>query len=151
GVYGWTVGRSLHLSIIVLVLYAALVGLTFRLFQGAPTGFVPQQDMGRLLVSIQLPDSASLQRTQEVIAKVDKTLHEEPGVAHTQGIGGVSFVQQSNGPNFGSFFVILKPFKERQKPHLKDEAIMARLRTRWAKEIDEAKVIVFGSSPIPGL
>jgi multidrug efflux pump len=149
--YGWVVGGGLRLAVVVLVLYAVLVGLTFHLLQGAPTGFVPQQDMGRLLVSMQLPDSASLQRTQQVMARVDKTLHETDGIAHSFGIAGVSFVQQSNGPNFASFFVILKPFKERQQPHLKDDAIMARLRARWAKEIDEAKVIVFGSSPIPGL
>ncbi len=60
-------------------------------------------------------------------------------------------MQQAQRPQLRSFFVILKPFKERQKPHLGADAIMAGLRKRWAKEITEAKVIVFGSSPIPGL
>jgi multidrug efflux pump len=151
GFYGWTVGVGLRLCVIVLILYGGLLVLTFWVFSRAPTGFVPQQDMGRLLVAIQLPDSASLVRTQAVLAHVDKIIRDTEGVAHTIGISGIAFVQQSNGPNFASLFVILDPFKHRQQPHLKDEAIMAKLRKRWAQEVKEAKVVVFGSSPIPGL
>ncbi len=151
GVYGWTVGIGLRLCVVVLVIYGGLLVLTIWVFRQAPTGFVPQQDMGRLLVSIQLPDAASLQRTQEAVAQVEKTLHETKGVAHTIGICGISFVLQANGTNFASLFVILDPFKNRQTRDLKDEAIMARLRKRWATEIKDAKVVVFGSSPIPGL
>ena len=81
-----------------------------------------------------------------------------PGVG-PQGHGGrpgqmtavMRAMQQSTGPNFASLFVILKPFKERRTASLKDEAIMAQLRKRWAAEVKEAKVIVFPSSPIPGL
>ena len=64
GLYGWTVGRLLRVSAVVLLAYGGLLVLTCRVFQNAPTGFIPQQDQGRLIVSIQLPDSASLERTQ---------------------------------------------------------------------------------------
>ncbi len=126
GMYGWSLGKLFHLSALVLLVYGALLGLTFWVFQAAPTGFVPQQDMGRLTVSVQLPDSSSLQRTQAIVAQVDKIARETKGVAHTQAVCGVSFVQQANSPNFGSIFVVLDPFAKRRSADLTDEAIMAR-------------------------
>jgi multidrug efflux pump len=151
GAYAWTIGKAMRLAVVVLLLYAGLLGVTWWQFQGAPTGFVPQQDMGRCLAGVQLPDSASLERTKVVMAHVEKIARETPGVDHTIAICGMSFVQQANGPNFGSLFIVLKPFAERQKPELKDEAIMARLRQRWAREVIDAQTVVFGASPIPGL
>jgi multidrug efflux pump len=152
--YGWTIGMAMRLSVVVLLLYGGLLALTWGLFRSAPTGFVPQQDMGRLMGAIQLPDSASLERTKRAMLEVEAITRQDPGVAHTIAICGMSFVQQANGPNFGSLFVILKPFAERQSPELKDEAIMARLQRVWAEKIKgarDAKVVVFGASPIPGL
>ncbi|MEI7683428.1 MAG: efflux RND transporter permease subunit [Planctomycetota bacterium] len=149
--YGWTIGKSMRLSPLVLTAYVGLLGLTYWLFVTAPTGFVPQQDQGRLMVSVQLPDSSSLQRTQEVMKVVEQITREAPGVADTIAICGVSFVQQSSGPNFGSLFVILDPFKDRQKPHLRDQAIMKHLRKEWKREVRDAQVVVFGTSPVPGL
>jgi multidrug efflux pump len=151
GAYGWTIGKAMHLAALVLVIYAGLLFLTGWLFRSAPTGFVPQQDMGRCLVGVQLPDAASLERTKEVVLQIEKIARETPGVAHTISVCGISFVLQSNGPNFGSLFIILKPFAERQRPDLTDEAIMARMRARWAKEVKDARVVVFGAAPIPGI
>jgi multidrug efflux pump len=151
GTYGWGIGKAMHLAALVLMCYAGLVVLTWWLFQSAPTGFVPQQDMGRCLAGVQLPDSASLERTKEVMAKVEKVARETPGVAHTIAICGISFVLQANGPNFGSLFIVLKPFAERQRPELKDEAIMAQLRRRWTREVKDARTFVFGAAPIPGV
>jgi multidrug efflux pump len=149
--YGWTIGHAMRLAAVALVLYAGLLVLTWWLFQSAPTGFVPQQDMGRCLAGIQLPDSASLERTQEIMLQIEKIARETPGVYHTISICGTSFVLQSNGPNFGSLFVVLKPFAERQRPELKDEAIMAQMRRRWAREVPDAQAFVFGAAPIPGI
>jgi multidrug efflux pump len=149
--YGWFIGMGMKLAVLVLAVYGGLLFLTYYSFQTSPRGFVPQQDMGRLIVSVQLPDSSALSRTQVAVAQVEKMIREDPGVAHTIGLCGISFVEQANGPNFGSLFVILKPFAQRQRRDLKDEAIMARLRKRWAKEVKDAKVVVVGSSPIPGV
>ena len=150
-VYGWSIGKALRLSALVLILYGGLLVLTWWMFRNAPTGFVPQQDMGRCMAGVQLPDSSSLERTKEVMLKVEKIARETPGVAHTIAICGTSFVQQANGPNFGSLFIILKPFAQRQKPGLKDEAIMATLRRRWTREVVDAKTVVFGAPAIPGI
>jgi multidrug efflux pump len=151
GGYGWVVGWTLRLSLAVLLIYCGLLVLTYKVFRQAPTGFIPQQDQGRLIVNIQLPDSSSLERTKAAVAKVDKIARETPGVAHSVSISGLSFLLQADSPNFASMFIVLDPFADRQKPELRDTAIMARLRKEWNRNIEEAKVTVYGASPVPGL
>ena len=112
--YGWTVGKMLRVSFLVLVVYGFLLALTYWTFQRAPTGFIPQQDQGRLICDIQLPDSMSLQRTQEVMAQVESIAREDPGVAHAVALSGMSFLLQSNSSNLGSMFLVLKPFDQRK-------------------------------------
>ncbi len=144
-------GKALHVSALVLLVYGGLLALTYVVFANAPAGFVPQQDMGRMVISVQLPDSASLERTKAVVAQVDKITRATPGIAHTQAISGISFIQQANSPNFGSMFVILDPFEKRRGGKLSDVQIMKNLRKQWQEQVQEAKVVVLGSSPIPGL
>ena len=127
-VYGAVVGWCLRLSAIVLVVYVGLLGLTGFGFTRVPTGFIPMQDKGYLVTNIQLPDSASLERTLEVTDAVEKIALETPGVAHTLGHPGQSFVLNAISSNFGSMFVILKPFHERRDPALSGDAIAAQLR-----------------------
>ncbi len=149
--YAWSVGHLLRVSIVVLTVYGGLLGLTYWVFQHAPTGFIPQQDQGRLIVNVELPDSASLQRTQEAVALVEQITRETKGVAHTVTVSGMSFLLSANSSNFGSLFVILDPFDQRTTPNLRDTAIMARLRREWSKRVKDARVTVFGAPPIPGL
>jgi multidrug efflux pump len=149
--YGKTVGWFLRLSIIVLIVYAGLIGLTGFGFTRVPSGFVPIQDKGYLVTNIQLPDSASLERTIEVTDVVEKISLETPGVAHTVAIPGTSFVLNANSSNYCNIFVILKPFDERRDPTLIGEAIAARLRARLKREVPEARVLVFGAPAVQGL
>jgi len=149
--YAWSVGRLLRLSVVVLVVYGGLLLLTYWVFQRAPTGFIPQQDQGRLIINVELPDSASLQRTQETMALVERITLETKGVAHTVSISGLSFLLSANSSNFGSLFVVLDPFEKRRSKSLSDEAIMAHLRREWSKRVKDARVMVFGAPPIPGL
>jgi len=99
--YGKAVGWFLRLSVIVLILYAALLSVTGVGLVRAPSGFVPVQDKGYLVVNIQLPDSASLERTVEVTEAVEKIALETPGVAHTFAVPGTSFVLNANSSNYG--------------------------------------------------
>jgi multidrug efflux pump len=149
--YSKTVGWCLRLSVIVLLIYVGLIGLTGFGFTRVPSGFVPIQDKVYLLVNIQLPDSASLERTVEVTDKVEKISLETPGVAHTVSIPGTSFVLNANSSNYGSIFVILKPFPERRDPGLTGEAISARLRERLRREVPQGRVLVFGAPAVRGL
>ncbi len=151
GAYGWMVGKSLRMSVMVLMIYGGLLVLTYGTFRRAPLGFIPEQDQGRLILSVQLPDSASLQRTQEQLAIVEKICLETPGVAHTVGLAGMSFLLQANASNFGSMFIVLDEFDERQAPELTADGIMARLRKEFKARVKDADVAVRNSSAIPGL
>jgi multidrug efflux pump subunit AcrB len=149
--YGKTVGWSLRLSAVVLVLYVGLIGLTGFGFSRIPSGFIPMQDKGYLVTNIQLPDSASLERTLEVTDKVEKIALETPGVAHTLCLPGMSYVLNANSSNYSNVFIIFKPFHDRRDPSLGGEAIAAKIRARLAREVPEARVLVFGAPPISGL
>ncbi|HZZ27062.1 MAG TPA: efflux RND transporter permease subunit [Pirellulales bacterium] len=147
--YSWAVERMMRFNVAVLVVYGLLIVITYVVFRSAPVGFVPQQDQGRLICSIQLPDSASLQRTNAALKQVADIARQTPGVAHTVGISGLSFVMQATSPNYASMFIVLKPFAQRR--NLPDTAIMANLRHQWTKQVQDAQVTVYGASPVPGL
>ncbi|MHC5541258.1 efflux RND transporter permease subunit, partial [Singulisphaera rosea] len=149
--YARIVGFLLRVSLLVIVVYAGMLFLTYWVFTSAPTGFIPQQDQGRLIVNVQLPDSASVQRTREAMAIVEKIARETPGVAHTTTVSGISMLLSANGSNFGSMFVVLDPFEKRRKPELRDEAIMARMRGEFPGRVKDAAVTVYGAPPLPGL
>jgi multidrug efflux pump len=168
-VYGSTVGRLVRLSFIVMVIYGGFIFLTYLTMSRAPTGFIPLQDQGYLLVNIQLPDSASVQRTKEVVDKVNRMVLGDdpkkykgplpskkeyagiPGVAHAMSIAGQSSLMNANGSNFGSIYVILEPFEERLDHDRYDAVIADKIRKLCNEEIDEAQVTVFRAPPIQGL
>src|SRR5262249_13404319 len=99
GVYARLVGVALRLSVVALLVHFGLLGLTSWLFLRYPVGFIPQQDQGWLLVNVQLPDAASVQRTQEVMKRVEALTLKTPGVAHTLAISGQSILMMTNSPN----------------------------------------------------
>jgi hydrophobe/amphiphile efflux-1 (HAE1) family protein len=150
-VYVRLVGGLLRGSLIALLVYAGLLVLTYFEFVSAPTGFIPQQDKGYLLLNVQLPDSASADRTQKVMAHIESIARDTPGVEHTVGISGQSLILNANAPNFGSLYVMLKPFEERTGPGLSADAIAATLRERCQQEVRGAIVSTFGAPPIDGL
>jgi multidrug efflux pump subunit AcrB len=150
-VYGRLVGWTLRLSAIVLIVYVGLIVLTGYGFTRVPAGFIPTQDKGRLIAMVQLPDSASLERTEEVMDHIQKIALETPGIAHTLANPGRSFVLNAIGSNLGSMFVTLKPFDERRGPNLNADAIAAQLRKRFQNEVLEAKIGVFGAPAVDGL
>jgi multidrug efflux pump len=149
--YGWTIGRLVRLSAIVLVAYCGLGVLTYFTISRAPTSFLPTQDQGYLLVSIQLPDSASVQRTEKVLKKVGEIAKKLPGVEHTVGIAGQSFLLGTNGSNLGSMFAVLKPFDKRHSADEYDAVVAQRLQKECYDQIEDATIAVFRPPPIRGL
>ena len=128
------VGGLLRVSLVVLLVYGGLLGLTYWEFTRAPTGFIPQQDKGYLLLNVQLPDSASVERTQRGHGPHrERWPARRPGVAHTVGISGQSLILNANAPNLGSMYVMLKEFDERRGRRLTADAIAAELRERCRK------------------
>ena len=149
--YGWTIGRMLRVSVVVLACYGGLLLLTYWGMSHAPTGFIPTQDQGYLLVNVQLPDAASVQRTDEVMTKIERIAHKIPGVAHTVGVAGESFLLSTNGSNLGSMFVVLDPFDQRRESARYDAVIAQQIQQQAAAQIQEAVIGVFRAPPIRGL
>ena len=151
GLYTYGVGGLLRVSVVVLIFYGGLVGLTAWRFAATPKGFIPSQDMGYLMVNIQLPDSASMERTQEVVDQIVRIGMAHPGIKHCSGISGQSFVLNAFGSNFGSMFVNLKDYHLRRDPKMSSTVIADFLRAEFAKQIVGANVQVFPPPPIRGV
>src|SRR5262249_8329195 len=115
-------------------------------------GFIPAQDKGYLLVHIELPDAASLERTEEVTRKIANIAKETEGVKHTITVPGMAFILNSAiSSNYSSMFVILEPFHDRLSPELYGEVIAQKIRKRVQEEVLEARVAVFGPPAVDGL
>ena len=151
GTYTRVVGGLVRVSLLVLVVYGGLLGLTYWRFMVTPKGFIPAQDMGYLMVSVQLPDSASLERTQAVIDRIVRIAIAHPAVKHCSGITGQSFVLNAAGSNFGSLFVNLKEYRLRRTAELRSERVANDLRAAFGQQIKEANVQVFPPPPIRGV
>jgi len=148
--YGRTIQGLLRLSFIVLFVYAGLLGLTGFGMTRIPTGFIPNQDKGYLLLDVQLADAASLERTDEVMHQIEKIALETPGVGHILDVSGQSFILNAISSNYGGGFMILKPFHERHGAEQRADAIAMRLRQEFSK-IPDARISVFGAPPVDGL
>ncbi len=149
--YTWIVGLMLRGSLAVLLLYGGLLYLTYYAFDRTPTGFIPEQDKGYLLVNVQMPDSTSLEQTQQVMRRVEKVALKMSGVKHTVAIAGQSILLNANAPNFGAMYVMLDEFHERTNPELHASAISDQLQANLQLEIVEGLVNVFGAPPVEGL
>jgi multidrug efflux pump len=149
--YGVSVRWCLRLSIIVLVLYVGLVAVTAGGFRVIPTGFIPTQDKGYLIVNYQLPDSASLERTLEVTRKLENMIQGTPGVAHVVSIPGQSVILNAISSNYGAMFIVLEGFDKRRGHDLNSDVIANKLRQRFFQEVMEAQVLVFGPPAVDGL
>ncbi len=151
GAYAATVGLLLRISVIVLLIYGGLMGLTYLGLKSVPSGFIPEQDKGYLVVNAQLPDGASLDRTDSLVRNLSELARETPGVAHTVELPGYSIVLGVNIANVGGMFVVLDPFEERAGvPGLGAPEITAELRRKFA-QFQAGSIGVFGAPPIDGL
>ena len=151
GLYAKTVGMLLRVSMIVLLVYGGLLYLTYWGMSNMPTGFIPQQDKGYLLVNVQLPDGASAERTRKVMREIEDIARQTPGVAHTVGISGQSLLLGANASNFGSLYVMLDEFGERRSADKTGDAIAAQINDRCREDVRDAMVSIFGAPPVDGL
>jgi multidrug efflux pump subunit AcrB len=150
-VYTRLVSGLLRVSVLVLVVYGGLLLLTWWGFTQTPTGFIPQQDKGYLLVNVQLPDAASVRRTQDAVRQIEEIARDTEGVKHTVAISGQSILLGANASNFGALYLMLDDFDNRTRDDLSGDAIAAKLQERFAKELPQAIVNIFGAPPVEGL
>jgi HAE1 family hydrophobic/amphiphilic exporter-1 len=135
---------------VMMVLFLAIGTATGWQFTKVPTGFLPTEDQGYLLVNVQLPDAASLERTGEVLARIDDILKETPGVQDWVSLGGFSMIDGTNASNAATVFVVMAPWAERSDPSLSQESILANLQ-RQLFAIQEAIAFAFPPPAINGL
>ena len=150
GAYVSGVSRLLRFSAAVIVLYVGMLGLTGLGFSKVPEGFVPTQDKDYLVAFAQLPDAATLDRTDAVIRKMSDLALKQPGVESSIAFPGLSINGFVNASNVGIAFVKLKPASERHSADLSANAIVQQLNMKFAG-IQEAFVAIFPPPPVQGL
>jgi HAE1 family hydrophobic/amphiphilic exporter-1 len=139
------VARKIVMGIVFILVLVAGLGL---LGNGVPGGFMPSEDMGYLMVNLQLPDAASMQRTDVVTKKVETIIKKHEEVEFITALAGFSLLSNSYAPNAGFIFVSLKDWGLRKKTA---EQMVAQLNQEFQMAMSEAQVFAFGPPPIPGL
>ena len=149
--YGWLAGRVVRLSLLMLVVYGAIVVFGLNEFRLTPLGFIPALDRGYLIAVIQLPPGASLARTDEVNRRAAEIARQVPGVAGAVNVVGFSGATFTNAPNSGALFVVLEPFAQRaHDPRKSASAVLRELYSRFAS-IQEALIFVVPPPPVQGI
>ena len=149
--YSRLVGRLIRMTTLVLVLYAGLCGLNFLAFEKVPTGFIPQQDQGYLILFAQLPDAASLARTQAVVEQATKIILETEGVNHVNAYSGFSILSGASQSNVATMFATLDSFDDRAgHANLHANVVIEDLKKRLGA-VDDAYIAVFAPPPIRGM
>jgi hydrophobic/amphiphilic exporter-1 (mainly G- bacteria), HAE1 family len=147
--YSNIVKISLQRVGLAMVLFVGLVALTALGFIKVPTGFVPLEDDGMILVNVQMPDGASLDRTEAIVRKVGSILSDTDGVSSYGALGGYSMIDGA-APNLATFFAPLTPWDDREKKGKSREAIIQELTSKFRK-IEDGMVFAFTLPPIFGL
>src|SRR6202166_3346685 len=150
GGYGKLVTHTLRSSVIAVVFFGGLIGLTILGFSRVPAGVVPTQDKGYLVSFAQLPNGATLDRTEDVIRRMSDIAMKHPGAQNAVAFPGLSINGFTNSRNSGIVFVTLKPSEERNRPDLTANAIAADLNKQYGS-IQEAFIAIFPPPPVQGL
>ncbi len=144
------VSRLIGRSSVALIIYGVLIALTVFTFIKTPGGFVPQQDKLYLVAIIQLPDAASIDRTEAVVREVSEIGMKTPGVTHAVAFPGLSVNGLVNSPNSGAVFFPLDSFDKRRGPGMSAGAIAMQLNQKLSA-IPDAVIAVFPPPPVQGL
>jgi hydrophobe/amphiphile efflux-1 (HAE1) family protein len=149
--YGWLSARLVRFAVLMLVVYAGIIGFGLNEFRKTPVGFIPQLDRGYLIIITQLPPAASLDRTDDVNRRAVDIALKVPGIAHAVNIVGFSGATFTNAPNAGAIFVTLDDFAKRASdPRQSAAAIQGQLFQRLAS-IQEAQIFVAAPPPVSGI
>jgi len=148
--YTAAVKTTVRRAILIALVYVGLIAGTAWMFVNLPSGFLPEEDQKAFFVEVQLPDAASLGRTETVLAKLEQQLLEIPGVEHLISVSGFSILNSAFGPNSALIIAVLAPWDQREAPDLQLRSIVARAEV-IAAGTSEANVITFVPPAIPGL
>ena len=147
--YGRVVAGLVRKAAFSMLMLVAVMGGIWGLGKVVPGGFIPDEDKGYLFVAVQLPEGASLQRSDEVLKQVEQIVTSTPGVRSALGLAGFNILTNLNFPNAAMMFVGLDPWEERQTPELQARAIGKQWMRQFAA-IPGARALAFGPPPLPG-
>jgi HAE1 family hydrophobic/amphiphilic exporter-1 len=147
--YGAIVGGLARKATRSMLLLVAVVAGIWMLGKFVPGGFIPDEDKGYLFVAVELPEGASLQRTDEVLKQVEEVVSSTKGVRSALGLAGMNILNSLNFPNAALMFVGLEPWEERKSPELHASAITREWNKKFSA-IPEARAFAFGPPPLPG-
>jgi hydrophobic/amphiphilic exporter-1 (mainly G- bacteria), HAE1 family len=148
--YTKSVGTWIRRSPYVIILLVCICAGVFLLFRNKPSGFIPQEDEGRLYVTYELPEASSTTRSLETLNKMMKIISETEGIHHYAALGGLNAITFASKSNGGTIFTSLNPWDERKDKSLQLKGIMATLQKKFAV-IKEANILVIAPPAIPGL
>jgi HAE1 family hydrophobic/amphiphilic exporter-1 len=148
--YSRSVGFVARRKAAMLLVYAGLAGLTVYMAQRVPTGFIPQLDRGYAITVIQLPDGASLSRTDAVVRRASEIIEQTPGVRNAVAFVGLNGATFTNATNAAVIFSAFKPFEERVRDHIPADKIIANLAARL-QPIQEAFIISIPPPSVRGI
>ena len=148
--YSGGVTRAISRKAIMLGFYAVMLVVAGGLFKSVPSGFVPGQDKQYLIGFAQLPDGATLDRTEDVIRRMGEIAMKHPGVEHAVSFPGLSINGFTNSSNSGIVFATLKPFDQRRRPDQSGGAIAGQLNQQFGA-IEDAFIVMFPPPPVQGL
>ena len=150
GGYAVITKRLIRLPLVMLIGYAAFIGLAVERFQSTPQGFIPPLDRGFLIAVVQLPPGSSLSRTDAVVRKASDILLKVDGVHHTVGFTGLDGATFTNAPNSGAVFFTMKPFNKRMGPRDDEYDILGRAFGAL-QSIKEASIFVVAPPSVSGI
>jgi HAE1 family hydrophobic/amphiphilic exporter-1 len=148
--YQGLIGAMIKRSGRLMLVFGGMVVLMVFLFMRLPGGFVPQEDQGAFMIDIQLPQGASMERTQQVMADIEELIENTAGVADYISVAGYSMLKQGVASNAGLFILVLDDWKDRQLPELEEAAMVASLRGKLSA-FSSANIFPFQVPSIPGL
>jgi HAE1 family hydrophobic/amphiphilic exporter-1 len=148
--YTAAVKTTVRRAVLIMGIYAGLVAATVWMFGNLPTGFLPEEDQKAFFAEVQLPDAASLTRTESVLAGLEQQMLEIPGLDHVISVSGYSLLNAAFGSNSALVIAVLSPWDEREAPELRLRSIVGQVE-RIAAATTEANIIPFVPPAIPGL
>ncbi|HZW65475.1 MAG TPA: efflux RND transporter permease subunit, partial [Hanamia sp.] len=134
---------------IIVLLVVIFVGLFF-LFKAKPTGFIPQEDEGRLYLTYEMPEGASTNRSIDMLAEIQERLKDIPEINEAGGLAGYNVISSSNKSNVGTMFIHLKDWDQRKGSEHSQQAVMQKIYQKTA-DIKGAKILVIAPPAVPGL
>jgi HAE1 family hydrophobic/amphiphilic exporter-1 len=150
--YSAGVKKGIYSSKYVIILLVCICVATYFLFRLKPSGFIPNEDLGRVYVTYEMPESSSTTQSVELINKLMAVVAKTPGVAHYSAVSGMNVMNGAMKSNSGTIFVQLKPWDERKKPKEQVPALIEEMLKRINDaNLKNAKIVVMQPAPIPGI